>query len=71
MSPCNHVKLPGGSTAIVCTRTKSRKCHYCGAKANLLCDWPMPGGGTCDLPICPQCSYPSGPFTDFCKVHTT
>lgn len=55
--------------AIICTRRKISHCHYCGALANLLCDWPQPNGKTCDRPICPKCSTHEGPDKDFCKQH--
>jgi hypothetical protein len=69
--PCNFVKLPGGATAIVCGRgKKQRHCAYCGGPANLLCDWKLPGGKTCDLPICSRCSTHEGADKDYCKIHT-
>ena len=67
--PCNHIKLPNGITAIVCTRGSTKRCRYCGRQANLLCDWKLPNGKTCDAPICPRCSVPDGPDKDYCKIH--
>jgi hypothetical protein len=64
MTPCRRV-----GNAIICTRERPRRCRYCGRSANLLCDFPLPGGKTCDAPICPSCSFPIGPNADYCKVH--
>jgi len=44
---CEHVKLPGGGTAIVCSsggrgyRERAHRCA-CGAIAGLQCDWKIP-----------------------------
>lgn len=60
-----------GTTMILCGKFKPQQyCAHCGGPANLLCDWPLPNGKTCDLPICPRCSTPDGPDKDYCKAHT-
>ena len=77
---CESFKLPGGVTAIVCTRGMGRTtkvCVQCGRRADRLCDWPLGGsktGKTCDRPICSRCalSQPSedGSDTlDYCPPH--
>lgn len=41
---CEHVKLPGGQTAIVSytgSRPKAEKCAFCSSRGTKLCDWPM------------------------------
>ncbi len=49
---CRTVKIPGGITAIVCgSRPRPKRCG-CGARADLLCDWKLGNGKTCDKPIC-------------------
>ena len=67
---CEHVSLPGGGTAIVCTRTKRQRCA-CGGPATLLCDWKVAGkrSGTCDAPLCPSCSTSPAPDKDLCPDH--
>lgn len=53
---CTRVQMPGGGTAIICgPRQRQRKCGACPvprSPATLLCDWKMPGGKTCDKPLC-------------------
>ena len=68
--PCQHVSLPGGGSAIVCGGTKRQRCA-CGAPATLLCDWKVQGNrsGTCDRPICGDCSISPAPEKDLCPEH--
>lgn len=68
--PCNTVKLPGGMTAIVCSRPARGSYCTCGRRAPLVCDWPVPekNSGTCDKPICPRCSRKQGE-RDYCLTH--
>lgn len=52
---CEHVKLPGGDSAIICGARGAAPRHCaCGREAVALCDWKMPAkeSGTCDRPIC-------------------
>ena len=65
---CEHVTLPGGGAAIVCSST--RRCK-CGRKAALLCDWKVPTkkSGTCDRPICTSCTTSPAPDKDLCPNH--
>lgn len=70
--PCAPVKLPGGITAIACTRAarpgrKGRLCS-CNRLATMVCDWPTETGGTCDKNICTNCRrHVRG--MDFCPLH--
>lgn len=66
--PCTHVPLEGGGHAIVCTKLKRCKC---GRRATLLCDWKMPNkkSGTCDAPICDQCTTRPARNKDLCTKH--
>ena len=69
--PCNHVTLPDGARAIVCTpRRKAKRCD-CGRRADLLCDWIVKGkkSGTCDKPICARCTTSPEPDKDLCPEH--
>ena len=65
---CEHVSLPGGGTAIVCSST--RRCK-CGHRATLLCDWKAPErkSGTCDAPLCARCTFSPAPVKDLCPAH--
>lgn len=67
--PCHGVSIPGGGSAIICTgRRRAKKCA-CGNPAALLCDWKRTGGGTCDKPICSQCTTSPAPDKDLCPDH--
>lgn len=67
---CKRVTLPGGIAAIVCGTRGARRCA-CGRKSTLLCDWRVPArkSGTCDAPICDQCSTRPAPDKDLCPAH--
>lgn len=68
---CERIALPGGGAAIVCgTRTRTRRCA-CGRPATLLCDWKVPGrrSGTCDKPICDDCTTSPARGKDLCPAH--
>lgn len=67
--PCTPTKLPNGMAAIVCTRgVRPIRCS-CGRRGNLVCDWPLEDGKTCDKPICKACARHVGPDTDYCPFH--
>jgi hypothetical protein len=68
--PCKVVKHSDGSSSIVCSRIKRNSCAHCGAFAPLLCDFILPHGKTCDLPICHSCSIHVVPGKDYCLIHT-
>lgn len=65
---CEHVTLPGGQRAIVCSQT--RRCK-CGNRATLECDWKVPTrrSGTCDAAICATCATSPAPDKDLCPKH--
>ena len=69
---CETVQLENGARAIVCSpgRRKAR-CSECGKTANLLCDWKVKTrrSGTCDAPICADCTHNPAPDKDLCPTH--
>lgn len=67
---CQHVTMPGGGTAIVCSSHRRQRCA-CGRNATLLCDWRVPGkkSGTCDEPICRWCTTSPAKDKDLCRDH--
>lgn len=67
---CEHVSLPGGGTAIVCTTGRGKRCK-CGRRATLACDWKVPSrkSGTCDAPICDRCTTSPTEGKDLCPTH--
>ena len=42
-----------------------RCCHL----ADLLCDYPVGGGKTCDMPMCGDCAFEFGADRHLCDVH--
>ena len=67
---CHHSTLPDGTGAIVCDRSKPKSCP-CGRRATRLCDWKVSGkkSGTCDAPLCANCSTEPAPDKDLCPAH--
>ena len=67
---CEHVILPGGGRAIVCTSERHKLCA-CGRVARLECDWKVPErrSGTCDALICAACAVSPMPGKDLCPDH--
>lgn len=74
--PCDRVDLPGGVSAIICSRGRRQPapCFHCRQPSDLLCDFPTNPKGkteaerTCSRPICRACSTRIG-GADFCKPH--
>jgi hypothetical protein len=68
---CHHVQLDNGARAIVCTSERRKRCSQCGKPADLLCDWKVPArrSGTCDQPICGNCTHSPAPDKDLCSAH--
>ncbi len=71
--PCTPIDLGNGVTAIVCTRgQRSKRCKECGARASILCDYPLRGkaaGRTCDAALCTRCAVNVGRDRDYCGPH--
>lgn len=65
---CRTIKTEHGF-AIVCSRSRRRKCHYCDRPATLLCDHPGTNGKTCDRPMCGDHAIKIGPDQDHCQEH--
>ena len=67
---CERVVLPDGTAAIVCGSFPRKYCA-CGRRATLECDWKVPErrSGTCDAPICSNCTLSPKPGKDICPDH--
>ena len=66
---CEVVKMPGGGTAIVCSRGRKPKPRCaCGRPSTKLCDGPKPNGKTCDEPLCNEHAVHHEPDTDYCPL---
>ncbi len=70
---CQHVQMPGGGTAIVCSEGRRRRCSCCSGWSTKLCDGPPPAGSkrkTCDVPLCSGCArHVDGQDLDYCPTH--
>lgn len=62
--PCDILEHRDGSRTIICSsrgrRRKPRPCSVCLTRpSSLECDGPAPrrSSGTCDAPLCEQCTY--------------
>ncbi len=68
--PCESVSLPGGGSAIVCTGGRVKRCK-CGRRSTRLCDWKVASkrSGTCDAPLCANCSTMPADDKDLCAEH--
>jgi hypothetical protein len=70
---CNVVRW-GETIMMVCGRKQDRapKCWvaHCRLLSTKACDWPMPGGKTCDRQICDTHADHVGPDRDFCPPHS-
>lgn len=68
--PCTPVKLPDGTVAIVCGRSRrGPSCKDCRAPATLLCDYPVGAGKTCDRRVCEGHAHEIGPDLHYCRTH--
>lgn len=71
--PCERVKLPTGETAIVCSRSKTKRCKAegCTQPMQRLCDWKVSEAKTCDKPLCAFHAYepPGHEGKDLCPEH--
>lgn len=69
---CTPFRAESGASGFVCTDRRSKpRCRACGKPAPLLCDWKVPTrkSGTCDAPICANCSTSPAPDKDLCPTH--
>jgi len=69
---CHYYRSPDGQVdAIICSRTRRRRCHVCRAWASLECDYPdsKRRTGTCDKPLCVNCAQKGSGGRDYCPSH--
>lgn len=61
-------RIPGG---FICGRGVRRQRCACGQIATLACDWKVKArrSGTCDAPICADCTTSPAPEKDLCPTH--
>lgn len=68
---CERHEFALGQYAIICGTRRRAKCVNCGKRADLECDWKVPGRktGTCDKPICARCTTSPASEKDLCPEH--
>lgn len=76
---CRPFTLGDGTSGFVCSRGRRepgprRFCVVClksdrRTPATLLCDYPKPGGGTCDAGLCPAHTNRVRVGVDWCPAH--
>lgn len=59
------------SVRFICGDIKIDICHRsgCGRASDLLCDYPVGRGKTCDLAMCPNHAHNVGEELDLCELH--
>lgn len=67
----NEVIDPGGKAAFICGAgiKPGEDVCVCGRLSGFLCDWPVGGGKTCDLPLCSDCARVIGEDRHACEIH--
>lgn len=73
--PCTAITLGKHGHAFVCGRKPKAKAKPCCAEgcdrpAQMLCDVPVEGGGTCDAPCCPVHAWHEGTDKHRCPEHS-
>ena len=72
---CSTLRMPDGTTAIVCTAGRRARQCLCGNTATLLCDWKSPTARspkkTCDCPLGASCATEVGPNKHLCAAHNS
>lgn len=64
VQPSARVFMCGDLKIVMCRGEVA--CEYEG---DVLCDWPMGRGKTCDLPLCEDHARNIGPERDLCPIH--
>lgn len=74
--PCNWMRLPGGGVAHLNTTRRIKRCIYCKAMHEFLCDFPVGEKNkkgkykTCSAPLCSvHTQKGNNPEFDFCRPH--
>ena len=68
---CNIIKNRDGSTIFMCGEELPLldMCSECGYLADILCDYPVGEGLTCDQHLCSDCAVEVAPNLHYCKPH--
>lgn len=68
---CNIIKNRDGTIIFMCgdKMPQLAPCAECGDVADILCDYPVGDGVTCDRNLCPDCAVEVAPNLHYCKPH--
>ena len=68
--PCYFEHRPDGELLVMCGDV-GPQCDYvkCRATSRFLCDFPIDGDKTCDVPLCGSHAYEVGPNVHYCPNH--
>lgn len=47
----------------------NQPCAFCRYFSGRLCDYRLPNGHTCSLPLCELCAFEPAPGKDVCPLH--
>jgi hypothetical protein len=65
----NTIVEPVPGPQFICGKIEQEPFCACGHTAEMLCDYPMGDGKTCDLPVCWCCSRHIAEDRDLCLIH--
>jgi len=65
----DDIVAPEGSGFFCGENIKGGETCRCNHLADLLCDWPIGDGKTCDLPLCRCCAKEIGADLHVCAIH--
>lgn len=68
--PCYTIPMPNGDVAFL-RGNLGPHCveQSCGRPSEILCDYPVGRGKTCDRKLCPDHAHHVGGDLDYCEVH--
>ncbi|WP_288637019.1 hypothetical protein [uncultured Oxalobacter sp.] len=68
---CNITKTRDGEKLFMCGEEMPQLdvCVDCGYVADILCDYPVGEGLTCDRSLCSGCAVEVAPNLHYCKTH--
>jgi hypothetical protein len=62
-------RIPPGDAVAFIHGEYGDACRTCGDVSDVLCDFPVADGKTCDAPLCERCTPESAPDVHYCPGH--
>lgn len=66
--PCYRLRISGKISGFICGDL-GEHCTECGCVSDVLCDYPVGDGKTCDRSLCEHCAKNVGVDIDYCQGH--